>query len=191
MNINPQSTYNFTEKRLKRESPREFVSNFMNEQFTPLIIKLSEDLNMTTEDATAYALAFFNSVQDIFWFHHNLDLGPFKIYSIRNKPLDYTPIPMQKKIYKLRELMREPYFTNRTEAVSRGKRQLEAILKDLSRHDRKVGAPKDQEKYDAKMAVIAEKRRKATIKRKNQKYYKARAKVLKAIKKQWAWTKDP
>lgn len=181
MKIANQTSYNFTENRQKRESAREFVSNFMDAGLTDIVLQCAMEMNMSVEDATAYALAFFNSLQDLFYFHSNLSLPDVEIITTSTQCGIITGTRVRNKVYKLRSNLHEPYFTNRYIAQVKARAWLlrEVVkVKKPTLIDKKKAEKK--EKHDREM-----KRKRSERNNEKQRRYK------KAIAKNWAWMVEP
>jgi hypothetical protein len=74
MKISSLVEYNFKDDRLKRESAREFICQFLDSSQVDMVMECAYELNMTVEQSTAYALAMFNAIQDLWYFHYNMKL---------------------------------------------------------------------------------------------------------------------
>lgn len=184
MNIAHASSYNFTDKRAKKESAREFIAQFFDAGHVDLIISMAYEMNMSVEDATAYALAMFNAIQDLFYSHHDLDLGEVSISTIRTSAPDVTSVKVRDKVMKIRGLLKEPYFTNRSLMAYR----VIPYLKKQSENKKRLVEGiqlANPEQYHKKKAKKADRKRVEQ----NEKQ-KAKQKRLRKIKaKRWEWTK--
>lgn len=118
MKIASQVEYNFKDDRRVRQSARDFICQYLDSTHVDLILKIAYEMDLTTEDATAYAMAFFNGLQDLFYFHHNLELGEISVTTVRDNG-EVTNITDKKKVFSFREALKEPYFGNRKKNIER------------------------------------------------------------------------
>jgi hypothetical protein len=185
MNIAPQSSYNLTEERHRKESPSEYVSHFMDVQHTEFVMSCAETMHMSVEDATAYALAMFNALQDLVYFHYDLELGDIEVTTIRTSISDgsITNVKDKNRIIKFREGLKEPYFTNRNKVVESSLRH----LKGQSESEARLAG------CTVKVSEIAKKSKVRIAKKKeaDKKAAKKRSEKYKRMKKwkdkRWGW----
>lgn len=183
MKIAPPKTYNFSDERLKRESAREFICQYLDSEHVDLVMKCAYELNLSTEEATAYALAMFNAIQDMFYFHMDLKLGEVTVKTIRTSIPDVTTVKDKAKIFFFREFMQEPYITNRSKARAR-------VVKYLVTQTGKKARLLDKRQKFVNAEKYAEKKEKQRKKRQKETYVAYREKqkrIKKRRKKNIEW----
>lgn len=100
---------NFSKERLRGESPREYALKYFSDEHVDIILGLSEEMNLSTEEAVGYALAMFNSLQDLFNMHVNLTLPNVGVATTEPKDEDEKKV---KFAFKMRGFLKEPYAAN-------------------------------------------------------------------------------
>lgn len=184
MKIASQVEYNFSDERAKKMSARDFICQYLDSSHVDIVMQCAYDLNLTTEEATAYAMAMFNSIQDIFYFHHNLELGEISVTTVRDNG-DVTNVADRKKIFSFREALKEPYLSNRSKNVVR----VVSYLKKQSNNKKRLVEGiqiENPEVYFRKKKKMQE----ANKKRWAKKSYAKVKRIKKKAAKRWAWANE-
>lgn len=177
MKISHRDNYLFKNDRKPKQSASDFVSVYLPASHAEFVIKCAEELNLTVEDATAYAMAMFNSIQDLFFFHMNFSISGMEVTTIRKDiPCysDISTIENNKKVEKIREMLIEPYFKSRDKCYTR----VAAHLKLLADNKEKMDDSGDRIKDKKKEVAERIERRKKSIKK-----AQAKAKRIRKLKR--------
>ena len=176
MKISSLVEYNFKDDRLKRESAREFICQFLDSSQVDMVMECAYELNMTVEQSTAYALAMFNAIQDLWYFHYNMKLGRITVTTTTES----TPITDRDRIIRFRQYMMEPYFSYRPIKIN----QILAYLKRQSKNMNRLSDDgrikfENEKKYIKKKEKERKKKRAASVKKYLAKKKKAKKKWYK------------
>jgi hypothetical protein len=183
MKIASQVDYNFKDDRLKKESAREFVCQYLDAEHFDVVMQCAYDLNMTTEDSLAYAVAMFNAIQDIFYFHYNIKLGRISVNTVIKQDGYCTPVKDEKKIFSIRAKFTGKFIKSRIKSLPT---ILNYLKRECAKPDRMKGRGiklKDEEKYNKKKEAARRKKRREDSRNQYKKLKKIKAKRRKA----WDW----
>ena len=118
--ISPLTDRNFSRKRQPNEGMREYVSSFMDESHYPIIDKLRDKYELTSEQAAYYAIAMFSAIEDLMFSHYEFEIGEFKVNIIDNG----TVFNAQKKIDKYKSLYGKPNTSRQGKGIAEVKESL-------------------------------------------------------------------
>lgn len=170
MKIASRNEFRFSSDRRKKQTAREFIEEHLDSSHVNIIMALAEEMNMTTEDATAYAVAFFNTIQDLFYMHYNIDIKGVKILTEEDGNTKFG-----------RRFLKEPYLFNAYKAST--------LMND--RISKQIKRSMIVTKGEIKRKEI-EKRKKEVIFKRNQKKNNAKSNekrrlAKRRIIKRWSW----
>lgn len=182
MKFSKRVNYNFDIERYKKESAREFITQFLDESHVDIVMKMAYENNMSVEHSTAYALAMFNALQDLFYFHYDLVLGEIKVEVVRTLNGETTNVKDRDLIFSFREALQEPYFTNRNKSYIRVKSSLTAACRNK---DRFVEGIKN--KNPKSWAKKEKKRKEKLSEASKRRYIEKRRRIQKKRKRDWGY----
>ena len=114
-------------KRKENESVVDYIARSgLDPIHAPLIFSMVEELHMTTEVALAHALAMFNAVQDMCYFHYPvIKLDPFQIDAVQ-------PSLAKGNGYEINAALKKNYFPVRNGIVRSAISHLQIIQEKLN-----------------------------------------------------------
>lgn len=173
MNVSLRHKYAYSSERYKRESAREFIEQYFDSSHVPIVMSLAEELNMTIEEATANALAMFNSMQDLFNMHHTLHLHHVKIEPLKGIPRRHED---REFVFEYRRYLKEPYLKNAATAWEKVRKKLQTKAKKLASETKSQKNKREWAKFCKERAKKDAKRR--ASKKYNKKLAKKRRKRM-------------
>lgn len=176
--------YRFSDVRAKKQSAREFIETYLDSEHVNIILRLAEELNMTTEDATAHALAFFDSVQDLFNMQCDIELNGISVF-VRNEDLEAND---KRTINALRKFAVEP-FKNSLKASKNVKSGLKKRADYWLDYDAAIQKMRDREAGIEETRIQKQRRkwRQYTNRYKRKTYYPKMRRIRKMARKRWEW----
>lgn len=169
MKIANRNTHQFSTIRLKKTSAREFIEHHFDSSHVPIVMEMAEELNLSTEESTAYALAMFNTIQDLINMHHHIELPGMLIKTLHK----VAETDKQREfVYHCRESLKQPYIKNAAKVWLFVKSRLKTKVRE-----RVVVTKKKQREIDAanKKRESEQEKRLMVLRKKAQKEKKKKA----------------